>query len=186
MDQEKSVAHRHSMNHFGADKYPDGLIPWRDAEAPDIDGGKTTGRLRGCGYCGSMHPADVATAIRAGAKGNFADWKYGWPHKAYFDKIPNPHAGMLEARSSYGGNPEELENGAARFPLKVPAGFDSRTGEPKFHYYAPAEPAAPTTYGKFYSVHLQDATPEDRAVIEHHLGLAFDFTPDGKVGWKPA
>ena len=68
---------------------------WRSAVAPNLETGQTTGRLRACEYCGSMHPADVAEAIRRGAAGSFADFKYGWPHKAYFERVPNPHPGLL-------------------------------------------------------------------------------------------
>lgn len=49
----------------------------------------------------------------------------------------------------------------------------------------PGEPAPKTTDGKFYTVHLQDATPEDRANIEAHLGLTFTFHDNGKVEWHP-
>ena len=38
---------------------------------------------------------------------------------------------------------------------------------------------------KFYSVHLQDASPEDRETIEVHLGVRFEFIDDGqKVRWS--
>lgn len=42
----------------------------------------------------------------------------------------------------------------------------------------------PTTWGKFYTIHLQDATPEDRKVIERHLGIHFEFNGDS-VSWFP-
>jgi hypothetical protein len=186
---DKSVAHKGGMNHFGTQAHPDGLVPWREAEAPDMSNArKTTGRLRGCGYCGSMHPTDLAAAIKGGAKGSFADQKYGWPHKAYFDDVPNPHAGMLESRSSTSRpTPEELESGKY---IPVPGDFvvvDQQTGrsERKMEYYAAPTPAGSKTYGKFYSVHLLDATPEEKDIIERHLGLRFTFTDDGKVGWRP-
>lgn len=182
MSDEKSVAHKHDMNGFGQQQYPNGLVPWRDAEAPDIDHGRDSGRLRSCGYCGSMHPADVAEAIRRGFSGSWADWKYGWPHKAYFDRVPNPHAGMLEVRASSSHRSEQ-------YPREVrEPRFDERTGERIADYVRYTEtpkPAGATTWGKFYSVHLQDATPEDRAVIEKHLGLSFDFDADGHVRWQP-
>ncbi|MDR6381815.1 hypothetical protein [Paraburkholderia caribensis] len=184
MDEMKSVAHRRDMNHFGQSQYSDGLVPWFDAEAPNLDAGRTTGRLRACGYCGSMHPADVAAAIRAGAKGHWADFKYGWPHKAYFDGIPNPHAGMLESRCSC-SHPKQEEVDAGKW-VRSPTGmFDQSTGKPTFTWREPGKPAAQTTYGKFYTEHLQDATPEDRATIEQHLGLSFEFSEDGRVSWKP-
>lgn len=183
-----SIAHKHDMNHFGVDKWPDGLVPWNAAEPPNLTGGpdqRGTGHLRHCAYCGSMHPADAAAAIRAGAKGEWADRKYGWPHKAYFEGIPNQHAGLLEVRSSlYSGAKELTADELARYPKRVQHGFNPRTGDPEYHYEPDGSPAATTTDGKFYSVHLQDATPADRETIEAHLGLAFEFTDDGRgVRW---
>ncbi len=185
---EKSIAHLHSMNHFGTDRWPDGQVPWSEAKAPVWPPGEdgkynTTGRLRSCGYCGSMHPADVAAAIKAGATGHFADWKYGWPHKLYFDGVPYPFAGQLESRSSKSHpTPEELESGEY---IKVQDGFDSHTGDPYYTYKHKGQPAKATSYEKFYTVHLQDATPEDREIIEKHLGLAFTFEGT-RISWKPA
>jgi hypothetical protein len=184
MDEAKSVAHRHDMNHFGLAQNPDGLVPWRPAEAPNVDGGgRTAGMLRGCGYCGSMHPADVAAAIRAGAKGHWADFKYGWPHKAYFDGVPNPHAGMREIRSSANFKPE-----GEGWEPRHEARYDERTGErlADRETWVKYSMATETTHGKFYTVHLQDASAEDRATIEQHLGLKFEFTDDGSVRWQPS
>lgn len=182
---EKSIAHRHDLNFIGQQHYPDGLVTWRGASPPNLTGmpdERQTGSLRACGYCGSMHPADVAEAIRAGAKGEWADLKYGWPHKAYFTGIPNPHAGMLESRDGrYGPLPEGEEQ---RF-RQVQRGFNPQTGAPEYMWREVGKPAGETTYGKFYSVHLQDATPEDRETIEQHLGVRFTFLEDGQsVRWS--
>lgn len=181
---EPSRAHKHDMNWYGIQNYADRLVPWHDAEAPDIEAGRTTGRLRSCGYCGSMHPADVAAAIRAGATGEFADRKYGWPHKVYFNGIPNPHAGMPESRCGH-SNPPQDEIDAGKW-VKIPDGFDQQTGAQQFRWTEAGSPAAAKTHGKFYTVHLQDATPEDRKVIELHLGVAFTFDDVGGVSWRPA
>ena len=169
---EYSIAHFEGMNVFGEEMWPDGRVPWQDATPPDIEKGEKywTGRLRSCGYCGSMHPADVVAAILAGAKGEWADMKYGWPHKAYFYGIPNPPAGLLEVRSSANFKPEDITDW-----------IKTTDGE---HWRQPGTPASETTYGKFYTVHLRDATPENRAEIEKHLGLTFDFKEDGGVSWK--
>lgn len=164
----QSIAHKIGMNNVGQGKHPDGLVPWRDAAPPETSGHTRTGRLRSCSYCGSMHPTDVASAIKAGAEGSWADKKYGWPHKAYFEGIPNPHAGLLEVRASANYKPEHHEDWV-------------QCGD---HWHEPPQPAGPTTSGKFYSVHLLDATPEERDVIEAHLGLHFDFKDDGGVAWK--
>lgn len=185
MTTPPSIAHKYDMNPIGQKMFPDGLVPWRDPQPPNLTGKKDeriAGQLRACEYCGSMHPADVAAAIRAGAKGEWADWKYGWPHKSYFQGIPNPHAGMLESRASQNFPPGELEAGKFR---KVERGYDPVTGELAYHWVEVGTPAAEKTYGKFYSIHLLDATPEDRETIEQHLGLRFEFYNDGKsVRWS--
>lgn len=157
-------------------------LAWRDATPPDVAAGRTTGRLRSCSYCGSMHPADLAAAIKAGAKGSWADFKYGWPHKWYVDDVPNPHAGMLEVCSSSSSKSEQYP-----FEIREPR-FNEKTGERIEDYVRYTEnpkPAAPTTWGKFYTEHLQDATPEDREVIERAMGLRFTFEPAGGVRWSP-
>ena len=177
-----SVAHKGGMNHIGIQSYPDGLVPWSEAAAPDFSKGRTTGRLVGCGYCGSMHPADLAAAIKAGARGHFADQKYGWPHKAYFDDIPNPHAGIKESRSSR-SNPPQDEIDAGKW-VQIPNGFNPATGVAQFTWTEAGSPAPSTTHGKFYLIHLQDATPFDKATIERHLGVSFEFLADGGVRWR--
>lgn len=151
--------------------YPDGKFPWHEAVPPDVqsgDGKRNTGRLRACSYCGSMHPTDVVAAIQAGAHGSWADMKYGWPHKAYFNGVPNPHAGLLECL------------GTANHPLEGWIQVDDK------HWRQPYTPAPATTTGKFYTVHLLDATPEQRQVIERHLGLHFEFDDNGGVRWTAA
>ena len=66
--------------------------------------------------------------------------------------------------------------------------YNEKTGEriaDHVRYTEAPSPASATTHGKFYTVHLQDASPEDRKTIEVYLGVAFTF--DGKgVAWKPA
>lgn len=170
----------HSLDAQARMFYPEGKAPWREATPPDLSAGRTMGSMRSCQFCGSMHPADLAAAIRAGARGSFADMKYGWPHKAYFDGVPNPHAGLLETRSSSSTKSEW-------FPHEVrEPRYNERTGERIADYVTYTEaptPAPATTHGKFYTLHLQDATPEDRDTIERHLGLRFEFDGHG-VGWK--
>lgn len=156
---------------------------WQDAVPPSIETGRTTGSLRGCNYCGSMHPADLAAAIKAGAKLSAADRKYGWPHKFYVDGVPNPHAGMLESRVSQ-SHPPQQEIDAGKW-VQIPDGFDRQTGEPVFRWAKAGEPAAATTSGKFYTEHLQDADEADREVIERAMGLNFSFEYGGGVSWKP-
>lgn len=86
--------------------------------------------FRTCGYCGSMHPADLLAALLAGtATLHGADWKYGWPHKFYVDGMPNKFEGDTCVRGwSY-------MNG-----VNTPI---------------PSKPQ-PTIHAKFYNEHLDD------------------------------
>ena len=154
---------------------------WCDAIPPDVGANRNTGRLRYCSYCGSMHPADVADAIRQGALGEHADRKYGWPHKVYFENVPNPHAGMLEVRASSNTRSEQYHREVREHR------YDQHTGkriEDYVTYTETPKPASATTWGKFYSVHLRDASPEDLATIEQHIGLHIEFDDQGGVRWS--
>jgi hypothetical protein len=125
-----------------------------------------------------MHPTDVAEAILAGAVGSFADAKYGWPHKAYFKNVPNPHAGMTEVRSYSSSESDGYES------VTSPR-YDTMTGERIADHveWVKKSIAPQVTVGKFYTIHLLDATPEERGVIEKHLGVKFIFR-NGQVEWE--
>lgn len=47
--------------------------------------------FRTCSYCGSIHPIDLLSALKNGATVHGSDWKYGWPHKFYIEKVPNKY-----------------------------------------------------------------------------------------------
>lgn len=163
---EKRYSTAHRTNWEALNFYPDGNVPFNEPIPPSEDRG--TGSLGGCAYCGSMHPTDVVNAINAGARGEIADWKYGYPHKVYFHNVPNPHAGMMEyiGTANYQYQTDWIQ-------------VDEKT------WRAPGTPARDTTMGKFYITHLQDATPEEKVLIEAHIGLSFTFSDDGKsLSWK--
>ena len=46
-----------------------------------------------CSYCGSLSPDDLAEAIRRGVTVEWADMKYGFPHKLY---LSNPYKGAIK------------------------------------------------------------------------------------------
>jgi hypothetical protein len=202
-------AHKHKTTVFSAME-----ATWRDAQAPDLAAGLTTGQLRSCSYCGSMHPADLAAALRAGARADWADWKYGWPHKLYVDDVPNPHVGQLESRMSTShavpvcprsgaacehgeqsfrtakcecmkaGSPTEAIADRGERMIRIQDGFRREDGAPEYRWTQAGKPAAATTWGNFYTEHLQDAEPQDRKVIERAMGLNFTFE-GGRVAWAP-
>lgn len=172
----------HAHNHLAKQYPPTWHAPKAPVLAPTYDTGWATTR---CSFCGSMTPAELAGAIKAGAEVHWSDFKYGWPHKIYVDGVPNPFAGMPAVRSiTYCGRPPQEEIDAGKWE-RYQDGYDSRTGEPKFSYriVGEARPEPATTHGKFYTEHLQDATLEERVVIERAMGISFTFE-GGQVSWK--
>lgn len=141
--------------------------------------------FRRCSYCGSVNPEDLATEPAWLAE--WADAKYGWPHKFYVD-IPNRHpdvkvpTSVRSAPSSEGGwiNAPDLSD-EQRASL-ADHGFE--VGPAMSYAFRPR----PTHHAKFYTVHLADPalTPEVRKVIEQRSGLSFTWTDDGRVSWKRA
>ena len=182
----------HAADDFARRFHEDGSSPWSAPRSPEED--KSWGGMRSarewwsCEYCGSMHPRELAAALRLGASVHWADFKYGWPHKLYVEHAPNRYEGHGEIRSgvTYCARPPKDEIEAGKWE-RYQSGFDQNTGEPTFSYRTPLPPPTPsaaTTWGKFYTLHLQDASPEDRAIIERHSGLTFEFLPDGRVKWQ--
>lgn len=124
------------------------------------DGGPYAYPFRTCSYCGSMHPEDLLHALEAGAQLGMADWKYGWPHKFYVDKIPNPKAGDdCEIGSRYEGGVEEPIMGKA--PAHTP--------------------------GKWYNEHLAELEPAAfeklSALIATRTGIEFMMV-EGKLAYR--
>jgi hypothetical protein len=108
-----------------------------------------------------MSPANLAAAIQAGARMELADMKYGWPHKWYISGAPNPFAGMMEIRS-----------------YKSDVDGKQLSG--------PEEAAKATTdHGKFYTIHLNDATDEEKNIIARGMGYWITFTDDGNIECVP-
>jgi hypothetical protein len=185
--------------------------------------------FRRCSFCGSIHPEDLAaergmTADRCTACGiegweahfradlehpytpdgwraEWADRKYGWPHKFYVD-VPNRDPAALfcvgsssEAKEGpYAPGGEMYRPLAERYPGQdwVAAGDltpeqaaiieRDRSGEADFYLFS----ARPSHHAKFYTIHLADpAISQDvKDKIQQASGLRFTFTDDGRVGWE--
>lgn len=152
-----------------------GFVPDWLAPAPP-EPPEQVGRLRCCSWCGSMHPEDLAAALRAGATLHFADWKYGWPHKSYVEQVPNPFAGMPEVRTTGGGWDA---------PDEDPGKVWKQLANGRWQWHETPKPADATTRGKFYTEHLQDAGPADAETIQQAMKVRFTFDEVGKVTWGP-
>jgi hypothetical protein len=172
----------------------DGNYPWNSPKSPEQDvsrsGMRSAREFWTCGYCGSMHPQELAAAIRQGATVSWADRKYGWPHKIYVEGAPNRYAGHGEIRSgvTYCSRPPQDEIDAGKWE-RYQDGFDRDTGEPTHSYRTPLPTPTPASeivsHAKFYTLHLQDASAADREVIERAMGLRFVFDGDS-VRWERA
>jgi hypothetical protein len=144
--------------------------------------------FRRCSFCGSVNPDDLAAEVEWHAQ--WADRKYGWPHKFYVD-IPNHQPGRLYVTSA--SNSDEP---SGMYPLMVPraeltpeqAAAVERDGDngpyssAKFFGFG----HRPMHFGKFYTVHLRDADldPAVKRRIEQGCGLAFTFE-GSRVAWRP-
>lgn len=150
--------------------------------------------FRTCSYCGSIHPEDLLEALKAGATLGGADWKYGWPHKFYVEKIPNPNVGQPVSRTStYIDGPEPTEkerDSMERWAQKsgselrvVQDGFSSNDGKPRYQLKV-FEPDGPTTHAKWYNTHLSDLSPEAFAemapLLQQLTGIRF-VMEEGKL-----
>lgn len=130
---------------------------------------------RKCSYCGSIHPEDLVTLLRNGARLEGADWKYGWPHKFYVEGVPNAVAGSLRrvsSRSSAGNADQQPDD-----PWYTDWTHDPVTNRWEGVRNSPAPQFAPT---KFYNQHLgdlqSDAFTEVAALIYQNTRVLFDMS----------
>lgn len=146
--------------------------------------------FRRCNYCGSIHPEDLAAEPYWYAE--WADRKYGWPHKFYVD-IPNRNPGQLYCLSAssgpYATDETHIREGfipgrklsrAQRKALTITGMTFEKDNSYTFHYRT-------MHHAKFYTVHLADPDllPATRTTIETRSGLHFNFSSDGRVTWQP-
>lgn len=151
-----------------------------------------------CSYCGSISPTDLVRAIQDGAKLELADFKYGWPHKIYVNDIPNRFVGLNRVVSSAHRGiddpmPEDERLKCKYEPAKIVSrieieevdGIQRSKSTTQKRLYERIEPESPTTWAKFYTEHLLDATEDEKRIIETAIGLSFTFDEQGGVRWNP-
>lgn len=151
--------------------------------------------FRRCSYCGSMHPEDVVAEFKLGATAEWADQKYGWPHKFYVHVANRTPDAVFCVGSTHGGDPDrdpgtgyvhvsQLTDEQRAIALR-----DGMLGEDD-----PLEGAhwlmfgqRTEHFGKFYTQHLADPalSDETREAIALGSGLRFHFE-DGRVRWEVA
>jgi hypothetical protein len=169
---------------------------------------------RTCSYCGSCHPEDVVAAVKRAWELrslqsiidqpaipiDWADRKYGWPHKFYLD-IPNENPKeMFVVGSASGGKWDTGEESPgeayvawdkmSRQQKKVVKRdraywleLDGTMKRPAFVMFGTRE----VFHAKFYTTHLGDPAISDEVKEAVYAAGARRYTFDGGVvRWEPA
>jgi len=127
---------------------------------------------------------------------SWADRKYGWPHKFYVEGLKPRDPGMLHCISTSSHDPREGSFGTMglqwhqvrdcpRKLLKAARADGMMYSAEKPDMWLGFGPRA-SLHAKFYSVHLADPLVSDevKETISRVSGLVFEFTEDGRVGWR--
>lgn len=149
--------------------------------------------FRRCSFCGSINPEDLVA--ESSWRADWADPKYGWPHKFYID-LPNRHPERLYVVSSVSGGGSPTPPAGEDYIAWGDLTADQRAICERDGYredsdrWRPAFVAFGTRaahYAKFYTIHLSDTdlAPATKSAIEQRSGLAFRFAP-GHVAWYAA
>ncbi len=134
--------------------------------------------FRTCSYCGSIHPDDLAADFERGAHPEWADQKYGWPHKFYVQVVNRePDRTFVLGASTREGGGYRAWKDLTRAERKAVKSDGYNKDE--FVLLGCRE----THFAKFYTVHLASVGDATRKVIERGCGLAFTFE-DGNVRWR--
>lgn len=141
--------------------------------------------FRRCSYCGSMHPDDFVTIARG--RVDWADRKYGWPHKFYVH-VPNQNPDALFVISSSSGGNQSKPDGSGSGWVRVDDLTPEQEAVMAREGYGPGSRYRPTGwvlfgtraehFGKVYTVHLADPaiSDETKAAAADMCGLRFEFT----------
>lgn len=156
--------------------------------------------FRRCSFCGSIHPGDLAA--EPSWHGDWADMKYGWPHKFYVQGVANRHPEIRRimtacAQKQWDEAQQALSEGKQTFGVggyewypvaAIPAGVDTSGWHLEDGHYSHVGLGSDQThFVKFYTIHLADPKigTEVRDAIEQRSGVRFTFTSDGRVSWGP-
>jgi hypothetical protein len=146
---------------------------------------------RHCSYCGSMDPEFVATN-EAITHIEWADYKYGWPHKFYANVINHESHKLYVIGSMYTRDDEAAKRRGyvdIRHRRKLTGAQRDALDRYRFGGRRPNWVTfghRDMLMGKFYTVHLAEDSLDPALIdaVEKKCGLRFTFR-NGKVGWKP-
>lgn len=149
--------------------------------------------FRTCSWCGSIDPDDLAKV--QGWVPDWADRKYGWPHKVYIHNFANPNPD-LDFCVQAGSAPAPVDTDSTRFKLVADLTDEERaicegdgmgfSGSRMDGYVGFGK--RQTLFVKLYSEHLADdeISEETKESIGKRIGFRFEFTDEGRIKWwKP-
>jgi hypothetical protein len=141
--------------------------------------------FRRCSWCGSVHPVDLSA--EPDLKPDWADRKYGWPHKFYVSiKNRDPErlfvTGTANYRPDYGSG-DWVAGAALSDEQRLIAARDGYNVEATTAFLSFGTRSM--HYGKFYTVHLADPALDaaTKEAIARMSGLRFTFIR-GRVEWR--
>jgi hypothetical protein len=138
---------------------------------------------RTCSYCGSIHPADLAAETDWRAE--WADRKYGWPHKFYV-AVPNRNPERLFITSATNATERPAGDGWLPSADVPPDVMTEGWSDLAATYTWVLTGTRATHHAKFYTLHLADPsiTPYVLEAVQRVSGLRIRFE-DGRVSWCP-
>ncbi|MGW4757740.1 hypothetical protein [Streptomyces chartreusis] len=148
---------------------------WRDPSRGE--------HYRTCSYCGSIHPEDLAAESEWHAE--WADPKYGWPHKFYI-AVPNQQPEQLFITGATTGTPTGLAGAVWIRATVIPDDVNTEGWQDVAERYQWVSIGTrPAHHAKFYTAHLADpaSNPAALEAVQRTSGLRFRFH-DGRVHWE--
>ena len=139
--------------------------------------------FRRCSYCGSIHPEDLAA--EPDWRADWADMKYGWPHKFY---IPISNRTPEQQFIISASNADEAPDYGQWIPVsEIPETVNTEGwSDLQADYNWVQLGTRRSHYAKFYSVHLADPTIDPSALedVQRISGRRLRFS-GGRVSWEP-
>lgn len=139
---------------------------------------------RTCSYCGSIHPEDLAA--ESDWRAEWADRKYGWPHKFYI-AVANRHPEQrFLTASTNATRPPDLPNAEWIRGSDIPGDVNTEGHGDLSELWVQLGTRA-THHAKFYTAHLADPNVGQEALetVQRVSGLRFTFQ-GGRIAWEPA
>lgn len=145
---------------------------------------------RTCSYCGSMHPEDIASAPET--RFDWADRKYGWPHKAYLHFDARTTVPRVVGSRNFTSDTGDDDGWIKYIDMTLSQRLVVvREGYAKWYERSKLKNMSfllgtKHGWGKFYTAHIFDTLldPEVVDAVNRMMGLRF-WIADSRIYWEP-